>query len=537
MNQQNAAANDNSFWLPLMVVVIGAFAAILNNSSVNVALPKLMAIFGVASDEIQWVLTSYMLVSGVVIPITGYLGDRIGTKKIYLISSVIFTIGSVLCSFSWSNSSMIVARVIQGIGGGAIMPISMAIVYRIVPRHKIGLALGVWGMAAVCAPAIGPTLGGYIVDHFSWRLLFTVNIPVGLTGVFLGYLLLSESPLRKDTSFDLWGFILSTVGCFTLLLALSQGHREGWTSSYIVSLFIISFFTLLLFVIVELAQEQPMLDLRLFKNTVFSISVFTGSMLSIGLFGGVFLIPLFTQNLMKLTPYETGLLLVPSALVTAVMMPISGILFDRFGAKALTIIGVGITAWGTWELRTLSVEISNASIIYLTSVRSIGMGLAMMPITTAGMNTVPVNQIARASSLNNVVRQVAASFGIAMLTAVMQNRQGFHYARLSELVTVNSAAASWLNQLQGYLANTIAGAAGAKSAASALLGSLVARESLVLAIDDTFIVATLFIVIAIPFAFFLSKPKGEAAPAPTSPPTLTVTSSTATGKLGETPST
>ena len=158
MNQQNAAANDNSFWLPLMVVVIGAFAAILNNSSVNVALPKLMAIFGVASDEIQWVLTSYMLVSGVVIPITGYLGDRIGTKKIYLISSVIFTIGSVLCSFSWSNSSMIVARVIQGIGGGAIMPISMAIVYRIVPRHKIGLALGVWGMAAVCAPAIGPTL-------------------------------------------------------------------------------------------------------------------------------------------------------------------------------------------------------------------------------------------------------------------------------------------------------------------------------------------------------------------------------------------
>ena len=199
MNQQSAAGN-NSFWLPLMVVVLGAFAAILNNSSINVALPKLMTIFGVASDEIQWVLTSYMLVSGVVIPVTGYLGDRFGTKKVYLLSSLVFTLGSLLCSFAWNNTSMIFARVIQGLGGGMIMPISMAIVYRIVPRHRIGLALGVWGMAAVCAPAIGPTLGGYIVDHFNWRLLFTINIPVGIAGIILGYLLLVESPLNKGSN-------------------------------------------------------------------------------------------------------------------------------------------------------------------------------------------------------------------------------------------------------------------------------------------------------------------------------------------------
>ncbi len=173
--EQQSTANRDSFWVPLMVVVIGAFAAILNNSSINVALPKLMAIFGVQADKIQWILTAYMLVSGMVIPVSGYLGDRLGTKRVYLVSMLIFTAGSVLCSLAWNNGSMVAARVIQGIGGGAMMPISMAIVYRIVPREKIGLALGVWGMAAVCAPAIGPTLGGYIVDHFNWRFLFTIK--------------------------------------------------------------------------------------------------------------------------------------------------------------------------------------------------------------------------------------------------------------------------------------------------------------------------------------------------------------------------
>ncbi len=505
MNMQ-ANTKSESFWLPLMVVVVGAFTAILNNSSINVALPKLMAIFGVAADEIQWVLTAYMLVSGVVIPITGFISDQLGTKRLYLIAMAVFAVGSVLCSIAWSNSSMIAARVVQGIGGGAIMPVSMAIVYSIVPREKIGMALGVWGMAAVCAPAIGPTLGGYIIDHFNWRFLFTMNIPIGLTGIILGYLLLPEGLPRKETKMDIWGFILATTGCFTVLLALSQGHKEGWTSFYIVSLLIVAFFSLLLFVLVELIQEQPMLNLRIFKNGVFTVSVITSSLLNIGLFGGVFLIPIFTQNLMSLTPYQTGLILMPAALVTAVMMPISGFLFDRFGAKALSLAGLIITAWGTWKLSTLNLDISNSRIILYTSIRSLGMGLSFMPITTAGMNVVPVHLIARASALSNVIRQVAASFGVAILTSAMQNRQIFHYARLSEAVSVDSAASLYLSQLQGFLANTAAGAS-AKSASLAILSNVVAGESLSRAIGDTFMIATIFIVIAIPLVFFLDKPK------------------------------
>lgn len=528
---QHEAPKKDSFWLPLFVVVIGAFAAILNNSSINVALPKMMAIFGVGADEAEWILTAYMLVSGVVIPVTGYLGDRLGTKRVYLISLAVFTVGSMLCSLAWNNSSMVAARVIQGIGGGAIMPVSMAIVYRIVPREKIGLALGVWGMAAVCAPAIGPTLGGYVVDHFNWRFLFTINIPVGVTGLFLSYLLLPESQLRKGLKFDLWGFVLSTVCCFTLLLALSEGQDKGWNSYYIVILFTISFFTLLLFVIAELANDQPMLDLRLFKNAVFTISVLTGSLIMIGLYGGVFLIPIFTQNLMLLTPYETGFLLMPAAVVTAAMMPVSGFLFDRFGARVLGIIGLTITGFGTLEFHNLSLYTSNLTIIFFAALRSLGMGLAMMPITTAGMNTVPVNQIGRASALNNVCRQVAGSFGIAILTAVMQNRQIFHYIRLSEGISIDSYAVSLLSQLQGYLA--LNGIADASDAATAVLGGLVARESLVRAIDDTFIIAALFIFVAIPLAFFLAKPVKETQSPQKSPDVSPKGSSTAPGKLGE----
>jgi EmrB/QacA subfamily drug resistance transporter len=198
VKSENIEGKNGSFWLPLFVIVLGAFAAILNNSSINVAIPKLMAIFGVATDDIQWVLTAYMLTSALVIPSTGYLGDKYGNKKVFITALSIFTLGSVLCSLSWSCNYLIAFRVLQGIGGGAIMPVSMAIIYRLVPPQKIGMALGIWGMAAVMAPAIGPTFGGYLIDHFNWRLIFLINCPVGIMGIVLSALLLEETPTRQE---------------------------------------------------------------------------------------------------------------------------------------------------------------------------------------------------------------------------------------------------------------------------------------------------------------------------------------------------
>lgn len=201
--------------------------AILDSSIVNVALPKLMAIFGVGAEKIQWVMTAYLLVSGVVIPVTGYLGDRFGYKRLYIYTLAAFTVGSALCAIAWSNNSLVAFRVLQAIGGGMMIPVSMAMLFRIVPPQKIGMALGVWGITAMLAPAIGPTAGGYLVDNFSWHTIFTINIPIGFVVVFLAGLILRETDVRHDLKFDVPGFLLSGLGCFALLLALSEGQDKG----------------------------------------------------------------------------------------------------------------------------------------------------------------------------------------------------------------------------------------------------------------------------------------------------------------------
>ncbi len=215
-------------WLALMVVVFGTFMAILDTSIVNIAIPKMMAVFGVSTEEIKWVLTAYMLTMGTVIPLTGYLGDRFGTKKVYIWALAAFTAGSALCGFAWSCTAMIMARIIQAVGGGMIMPVSMSIIYQVVPPEERGTALGVWGIASMAAPAIGPTLSGYIVEHLDWRLIFTINIPVGVLGVILTVLLLEEFPKRPSTGFDLMGFITVACGLGSILYVLGEGTAIDW---------------------------------------------------------------------------------------------------------------------------------------------------------------------------------------------------------------------------------------------------------------------------------------------------------------------
>ena len=499
MGEKNPSA-PGFFWIPLFTVVLGAFAAILNNSSVNVAIPKLMAIFGVDTDRIQWVVTTYMLTSGVVIPVTGFLGDYLGSKRLYVIALSVFTLGSLLCSLAWSLNIMIVARIIQGIGGGAIMPVSMAIIYKIAPRDKIGSALGVWGIAAMAAPVIGPTLGGYVIDRLNWHFIFSLNIPVGILGILLAVFLLPSEKPHLERKFDFWGFVLVTGGCFALLLALSQGHKEGWASQYIVNLLLGGSFALILFVIIEVGQDNPILDIRILKNKIFSLSIVASGLMTIGLFGGVFLIPLFTQNIQGLTPLQTGLLLMPAAIVTGLVMPLSGILFDLIGFFIPGLIGLFITAWGTWELHILSLETSMQHIQFIMVIRSIGMGLAMMPITTAGMNTISNLKIGEASALSNVIRQIAASFGIALLTSILQQRQIFHAARLSEAVSVPlPVASSIINQLGQQIG---LGREGYEFGLG-LLAMQVQRLGFTQAIGDTFLVATLFVFLAIPFVILM----------------------------------
>lgn len=509
MSNNIKTSDGNIPWAPLFILIAGGFMAILDSSIVNVALPKLMAIFGVGADRIQWVMTAYLLVSGVVIPVTGFLGDRFGYKRLYIYTLISFTIGSALCAIAWSNSSLVAFRVIQAAGGGMMIPVSMAMIFRIVPQQKIGMALGVWGITAMLAPAIGPTTGGYLVDNFSWQTIFTINLPIGIVMSILAGLVLQETEIRQDLKFDLPGFLFSGLGCFALLLALSEGQDKGWTSQYIVTLLVSSFFLLLLFVLWELQTPQPMLDVRLLLNPVFAASQTVTAFLTIGLFAAIFLIPIYAQNLMGLTPLQTGLLLMPMALMSGIMMPISGKLYDKIGAFPLCAVGITILIVTTYKLHVIDLNTSYRWLQVMLMIRAAGMGLMMMPITTAGMNTLPPFLSGRASAINNLVRQISASLGIAFLTWVMLKRQQYHIQAYNDGASlIHPMASSTIQQVSMQLG--AAGIPAGQNGALALLSLNVQQQAMAIAMGDTFVVSTVIMLFAIPLIFLLSKKRVEA---------------------------
>lgn len=485
--------NESSYrWWALFVVIIGAFMSILDTSIVNIAMPKMMAVFGVGTDQAQWILTAYMLTMGVLQPTTGYLCDVMGNKRMYIISLIIFTIGSALCGIAWSNDSMIFFRVIQAVGGGVIIPVGMSIIYTIFPPQERNLAMGVWGISAMIAPAIGPTLSGYFVEYLDWRLIFTINVPIGILGTILATFILRETQLCENNKFDSVGFVTSALGLFCLLLALSEVADEGWTSPYILALLLVACINLVVFVLYELMHDDPLLDLSLFKNRTFTASTIVTFVGTIGLYGGIFLIPLFMENLRNYTAMQTGMLMFPSAITAGIMMPISGKIADKVGAKPLVFAGLALLGLATIGLRYVDLDTPYHVIFWLLIVRGFGLGLFMMPVVVAGMNTVPFSKIARASAINNAVRQISGSFGIAILTTVLQKRQLFHLNHMAEHINNTSySSTKMLTNIQALFLHHGSVMSTAKLQALAVVSQLVERQAFVFSFDDTFFVAAM----------------------------------------------
>lgn len=488
-------------WPVVIVIIIGTFMAILDGTIVNVALPKMMNVFNASPDRAQWIVTAYMLCLGVVMPVSGYLGDRFGYKRIYWLALLFFVIGSTLCGLAWSIESMIVARVIQALGGGIMQPLGMAILYKNFPKEKMGMVLGVWGIAIMAAPAVGPTLGGYLVDYINWRMIFYVNIPVGVLNLFLASMILKETASVPHQSFDKVGLLCSTVGFFCLLLAISQSTVKGWNSPYIVFLFYVALLALGCFIYNELHHPDPILDLRLFRNFVFSISVIIGSIISIGMFGAIFLLPLFLQRVLGQTAMQTGLIMFPAAFASGLMMPISGRIFDKYGARWTVIFGLAIVVWTTYMMGTFNANTSFAAMTIWFTLRGFGMGFCFMPVTTAGMNTVPLELVGRASALNNVIRQVASAFGIALFTGIMQSRQAFHAFNYTQ--AINPGSVDFMQLQQAFKGMVLSGGPGGDAILQSMLTGKIMQMSMIQAINDCFLIAALLCGFALLLSFFL----------------------------------
>lgn len=499
-------------WSPIIVVILGSFMAFLNSSVVNVAIPKMMVVFGASQDSIQWVLTGYMLALGIIMPVSGYLGDTFGYKRIFIISLIIFTIGSFLSGFAWSVNSLIAFRVVQALGGGLMSPIGMALIYKVVPREKIGLVMGVFGISAMAAPAIGPTLGGYLVEYVTWRTIFYLNVPIGIFNIFLALKNLEESELIRGKVIDKWGILLSSSGFFCLLMALSKGYSKGWSSPFIVGLFFAALVTLSVFVYVELNHPEPILDLRLFKNLIFTMSLVITSIISIGMFGIIYLIPVYMQNVLGYSAMQSGMITFPSAVVSGIMMPISGKIFDKYGARGISMFGLAIFTFSTYMMHDFNLVTPLSMIVIILIIRGASMGLVNMPAATAGMNTVPNHLIGRASAMSNVIRQVAGSFGIAVFTTVMQNRRVVYYTQLAQSVNLDSTQSLHLqNTLQSMAVSNGMSATTVKTVYLAMISQKITLMSMASAIDDCFLLAALMGVIAFVLCPFLKDKKMKAS--------------------------
>ncbi|MBN2223265.1 MAG: DHA2 family efflux MFS transporter permease subunit [Deltaproteobacteria bacterium] len=423
----NSATDSFYKWEILALAIFGSFMAILDSSIVNVALPHLMVTFSANLEQIEWVSTGYMLAFAILMPATTWLRDAIGLRNAFALALLVFTGGSALCGLAWDLDSLIFFRVIQAVGGGALMPTGLTMVSEVFPPSQRGMALGIWGAGATVAPALGPTVGGYLLDFVNWRAIFYINIPIGAVVIALTLAIMRHGTGHRGSyRFDFFGFIFLSIALAGLLIGLTQGEREGWTSAYILTLFAVSYFAFFIFLIVESIVEHPIVDLRIFKIRNFSITCLLGAARSIALFSSVFLMPLFLQRLLGYSAFDTGLLLMPSALAVAITMPLAGNLTDRIGPKAPYIIGGLVTAYSFFIYSELSLNSSYGFMLYGLILRGAGMGFLMAPITVAAMNAVPQKMMSLASGLLNLIMQLSAAFGIAIFGAFLTRRQMFH---------------------------------------------------------------------------------------------------------------
>ncbi len=506
MAQPPRSQNPNYKWIVMVLVMIGMTMSTLDSSIVNVSIPSIMADFGSNVTDIEWVVTAYMLAFAVLMPLTAWLRDRVGHRILYTLSLVVFTGGSLLCGLAWNVPSLIAARVIQALGGGAMNPTGMSMIAEVFEPKERGKAMGWFGLGIIIGPAFGPTLGGFLTMTLGWRSIFLVNLPIGMMAVIMAMeLLVRDRPHgHQKKSFDVWGFVFLSLFLVSFLLGISKGEAEGWTSRYIMICTALSVFGLASFLVTESMVKDKIMDLGLFKYPVFSISMLISAIRSVALFGGVFLLPLFLQQLKGLTAIQSGLILLPGSLIIAVCMPIIGWLSNRSSPRFLSMLGMFLLTISMYLYGGISIYMSNWDIIYPTLIRGAGMSLLMAPIMTLALNAVPRRKAGMASSMLAIIQQVGGAVGIAILSTVLDNRAKFHMS--VAWAAIKSGSPAFVAAYHGLQSRAheigYTGQASTMVAQSTLM-KFISIAQTNYAFQDTFIFATVLVVLCFIPVFFL----------------------------------
>jgi EmrB/QacA subfamily drug resistance transporter len=411
---------SNLKWKVLISVVFGIFMVILDTTVVNVAFQTLRDDFGASLNDSQWIISIYVLSLGISTPLAGYLSDRFGIKNVYLSGLTIFVLGSFLCGISPNLGLLIAARALQGFGGGIALPLGSALLFRTFPPEEQGVALGIFGIALVLAPAIGPILGGFLVDQNLWRAIFFINPPIGILGIFLGSRFLPN--LRNDhkPSFDFLGLITEIIGFGSILYAATVAANNGWGAPDVLTWMAVGIVGLIAFAIVELfIAKEPLMDLRLFKRRTFLNASLLGYVSVIALFGAEFMMPIFLQALRGKTAFETGLILLPMAITSGVTTIVAGRLYDRVGPRPLVAFGFLMLIINTWQLSQLKADTPITFILLLLGLRGLAVGATVQTTFVTALSVVPLQHVARGSSLTNATRNVFQAIGVAILATVL----------------------------------------------------------------------------------------------------------------------
>lgn len=503
--------NPNFKWWMTATVMLNAFMVIMNNATINLALPPMMTAFGFNLDQVQWVVTAYMIASAVMVPTVGWLGSRLGNRNLFLCGLVIFVTSSILCGMAWSGHALIFFRVLQGIGSGPISPMSMVFLTQVFPPQQRGFAMGLYGLGISCGPVIGPVLGGYVTEYFNWRMVFYMNVLPGIFGIILAMLVLPKTRESAAPALDLPGLAMMATFLISLLIALSQGRRLGWDAPYIQRLILLAAVSFIAFIAIELRRQEPLIDLRLYKNIPFAAVSLAVFMMSLGFWGTGFLQTFLLQRLLDYTPAQAGFVVLPGALAMACMTILSGRLADKIDRRFVVWSGLGTFALACYWFSFLSLDRPMSWMIWMIIARYITIGLIFTPMNAVSMMVLPPDKVRMGSGLINLTQQgLGGTISLAVMTTFLQRRTDYHAEMMGQAQVDSSLP--WLDVLAPVQQTVQQGGevgAMADAQAMALVQRHLSQQAGISAYQDCFILVVIISLAVMPLIAFLRQRQSE----------------------------